>query len=380
MHPAATQSTTPVTTLDFSVVGGRCAFLEGEKITFRLAVTSPAFIAIIHYQADGRKALVFPNHWDTGALVPEGVAIEIPGADSEFEIESGAPFGIDHLEAVAFHTQEELALYLRDITQASSAAQNTLTEDTPVPAARASLFLGSFPATSEGHTLLAARAVTICRDIQIMQAGTASPPEPRSALPRFDAHDFGWVILSIGMAIGAGIVFLPVQVGIAGFWAFLLSAAVGYPAVFLFQRLFMDSLSAEGDGTDYTAAISRHLGRNAAALLGLLYLLMLALWLCVYSTALANDSASYLQTFALAVEAPSHRAWYPLAIVTVLVLIASRGEGLLFRISTFLVLAKLGIVLYLGAAMVGLWNPKTLAQCPNRSHSPATPSRLYPSR
>ena len=30
---------------------------------------------------------------------------------------------------------------------------------------------------------------------------------------KFDSMDTGWVIMSIGMAIGAGIVFLPVQVG-----------------------------------------------------------------------------------------------------------------------------------------------------------------------
>ena len=29
---------------------------------------------------------------------------------------------------------------------------------------------------------------------------------------KFDSTDTGWVIMSIGMAIGAGIVFLPVQV------------------------------------------------------------------------------------------------------------------------------------------------------------------------
>ena len=33
---------------------------------------------------------------------------------------------------------------------------------------------------------------------------------------KFDSIDWGWVIMSIGMAIGAGIVFLPVQVGLAG--------------------------------------------------------------------------------------------------------------------------------------------------------------------
>ena len=32
------------------------------------------------------------------------------------------------------------------------------------------------------------------------------------AATKFDSTDAGWIIMSIGMAIGAGIVFLPVQV------------------------------------------------------------------------------------------------------------------------------------------------------------------------
>jgi amino acid permease len=104
----------------------------------------------------------------------------------------------------------------------------------------------------------------------------------------FDGHDFGWIIMSIGMAIGAGIVFLPVQVGLVGLWAFLTSAMVGYPAMFLFQRLFVNSLSASEPCTDYPSVISNYLGRNAGVLLGLIYFLMLVLWICVYSTAITR--------------------------------------------------------------------------------------------
>ncbi|HAI8647314.1 TPA: septum formation protein [Escherichia coli] len=42
-----------------------------------------------------------------------------------------------------------------------------------------------------------------------------SESEWREAI-KFDSTDTGWVIMSIGMAIGAGIVFLPVQVGLDG--------------------------------------------------------------------------------------------------------------------------------------------------------------------
>lgn len=54
---------------------------------------------------------------------------------------------------------------------------------------------------------------------------------------KFDSVDRGWVIMSVGMAIGAGIVYLPVKVGIVGIWTFLISVIIAYPAIYLFGRL-----------------------------------------------------------------------------------------------------------------------------------------------
>ena len=77
---------------------------------------------------------------------------------------------------------------------------------------------------------------------------------------KFDGTDWGWVIMSIGMAIGAGIVFLPVQVGIAGIWIYLLSSVIGYPAMYLFQKLFINTLAAAEKAEDYPSIIAGYLG------------------------------------------------------------------------------------------------------------------------
>ncbi|CAM7055828.1 hypothetical protein OUHCRE11_28980 [Enterobacter asburiae] len=114
---------------------------------------------------------------------------------------------------------------------------------------------------------------------------------------KFDSTDTGWVIMSIGMAIGAGIVFLPVQVGLMGLWVFLLSSIIGYPAMYLFQRLFINTLAESPECKDYPSLISGYLGKHWGILLGALYFVMLVIWMFVYSTAITNDSASYLHTF-----------------------------------------------------------------------------------
>ncbi|MCW9734161.1 amino acid permease [Avibacterium sp. 20-15] len=181
---------------------------------------------------------------------------------------------------------------------------------------------------------------------------------------KFDSTDFGWVIMSIGMAIGAGIVFLPVQVGLMGMWVFLLSSIIGYPAMYLFQRLFINTLAESPKCQDYPSVISGYLGKNWGILLGLLYFIMLIIWMFVYSTAITNDSASYLHTFGLTDELLSKNPFYGLVIICILVAIASRGEQLLFKLSSFMVLTKLFVVIALGFSMIGMWHLYNIGALP----------------
>lgn len=131
---------------------------------------------------------------------------------------------------------------------------------------------------------------------------------------RFDSTDWGWIIMSIGMAIGAGIVFLPVQVGLMGLWVFLLSAVVGYPAMYMFQKLFINTLAESRECQDYPSVISGYLGKNWGIFLGALYFVMLVIWVFVYSTAITNDSASFLQSFGATKSLLSENPFYGLGL------------------------------------------------------------------
>lgn len=181
---------------------------------------------------------------------------------------------------------------------------------------------------------------------------------------RFDSTDWGWIIMSIGMAIGAGIVFLPVQVGLMGLWVFLLSGIIGYPAMYMFQRLFINTLAESPECKDYPSVISGYLGKNWGMLLGGLYFIMLVIWVFVYSTAITNDSASFLQSFGVTKALLSENPFYGLALICGLVALASRGENLLFKISTFMVLTKLGVVAVLGLLMVDKWDITNIGAIP----------------
>lgn len=64
-----------------------------------------------------------------------------------------------------------------------------------------------------------------------------------------------------------------------------------------FNVLFINTLAESPECKDYPSVISGYLGKNWGVLLGALYFIMLVIWMFVYSTAITNDSASYLHTF-----------------------------------------------------------------------------------
>tara|TARA_B100001094_G_C18177950_1_gene799060 strand:- start:509 stop:1753 length:1245 start_codon:yes stop_codon:yes gene_type:complete len=172
---------------------------------------------------------------------------------------------------------------------------------------------------------------------------------------KFDRIDMGWISMSIGMAIGAGIVFLPVQAGVLGLWVFLLSSVVGYPAMYLFQRLFIHTLVEAQVCEDYSGVISRYLGKNWGFLLGVLYFVMLIIWAFIYVLAITNDSASYLQSFGLTTNLWSENAWYALLLIVSLVSVASSQERFLLAISGSMAILVLAVVAVMGFLLVPYW-------------------------
>ncbi|MCP3965223.1 MAG: hypothetical protein GY750_05980 [Lentisphaerae bacterium] len=182
---------------------------------------------------------------------------------------------------------------------------------------------------------------------------------------KFGFDDFGWVIMCIGMGIGAGIVFLPVQAGMVGLWVLLGASIVAYPSMYLFQRLFVNTLSEADECEDYPGIIAEYLGQNWAALLGFLYLAMLIIWYIIYALAVVNDSASYLHTFKLTTHRWSDYMIYTVVVLAFLCFIASKSERLLFKIASFMAITVMIILTLLGILMIPQWDIESLKHVPH---------------
>ncbi|MGM7292373.1 transporter [Escherichia fergusonii] len=188
----------------------------------------------------------------------------------------------------------------------------------------------------------------------------------RSSLKKlpFTKYDFGWLLLCIGMAIGAGTVLMPVQIGLKGVWVFITAAIIAYPATYIVQELYLKTLSESETCNNYTDIISHYLGKNWGIFLGVIYFLMIIHGIFIYSLSVIFDSASYIKTFGLVDADLSHSTVYKVVIFSILVAIASCGEKLLFKISGPMVVVKVGIIIIFGCAMIPYWNLSNISAFP----------------
>jgi serine transporter len=158
------------------------------------------------------------------------------------------------------------------------------------------------------------------------------------------------------MAIGSGIVFMPLQMGVKGFWASALALLISYPAVYFLTKLYINSLSQTDRCCDYAGIITQYLGKNWGAALSVLYFFTVLKGMLGYSATITHDTATYLKHFGVTSGLLSDTGWYPFILLTALVLIASRGERLLFKISGPFIVFKLIVIVTIGTLMVPQWS------------------------
>ncbi|RKZ06411.1 hypothetical protein DRQ25_13960 [Candidatus Fermentibacteria bacterium] len=170
------------------------------------------------------------------------------------------------------------------------------------------------------------------------------------------SDDWGWVAINIGMGIGAGIVFLPVQAGLVGLWTFLIAVLIAYPALYLFQRLFINTLVEAPECEDYPTIISEYLGKKWGVAIGFLYFVMLIIWVFVYSETITNDSGAYLQTYGLTQSSLSDSYLYSFLIIVLMVFLAFKSKTLLFHISKILVVIILLLIVLLSVLIIQYWD------------------------
>ena len=133
--------------------------------------------------------------------------------------------------------------------------------------------------------------VTGAQDVAAAQEQEISSVQSRG----WSKQDTTWVISLFGTAVGAGILFLPINAGMGGFWPLVVMALLVGPMTYLAHRgLARFVLSSKKPNADITEVVEEHFGVGAGKLITLLYFFAIYPIVLIYGVGITNTVESFL--------------------------------------------------------------------------------------
>lgn len=164
-----------------------------------------------------------------------------------------------------------------------------------------------------------------------------------------------WALSLFGTAIGAGVLFLPINAGIGGIIPILVMAVIALPMAYWAHRgLARFVLSGSDPEGDLTVVVEEHFGPKAGAVMTVLYFLSVYPILLVYSVTITNTVNSFLEN-QLGVE-PWPRWLMSLLLVGGLIAVVSLGQQVVVNVMSVLVFPFIAVLVGLSLVLIPRWN------------------------
>lgn len=189
-------------------------------------------------------------------------------------------------------------------------------------------------------------------------AGTQTAP----ALP-WTSQDTAWMATLFGTAVGAGILFLPINAGLKGFWPVMIMIILSYPMVYLAHRgLSRFVTSSARPGSDLTEVVEEHFGKMAGLLITFFYFMAIFPFVMVYGVGLTNTVSSFI-TNQLGMSPPP-RIVLSLILILGMTAVVLAGEKPMLKVCELLVFPLVAVLLFVSLYLIPSWNMSSLEVAP----------------
>lgn len=169
-----------------------------------------------------------------------------------------------------------------------------------------------------------------------------------------------WSFALYGTAVGAGTLFLPIQLGSAGAVVLFITALVAWPLTYwphkALCQFILSSKTSAGEGI--TGAVTHYYGKKIGSLITTLYFIAFFVVVLIYAVAITNSLTEQLAkhiTIDLRI-----RMLVSFGVVLVLNLIFLMGRQATIRVMGFLVFPLIAYFLFLSLYLTGSWQPTLL--------------------
>lgn len=172
---------------------------------------------------------------------------------------------------------------------------------------------------------------------------------------KWHGEDTVWVLGLFGTAIGAGVLFLPINAGIGGFWPLLIVFALAFPITYLAHRgLARFIYSSSTPESTITDVIGEHFGALAGKTFTVIYFFAIYTILIMYAVAITNTAQSFI-THQLGMKEPP-RALVAIALIIGLMFIVRLGQQFIMRVMSTLVYPFIISLIFMALFLIPQWN------------------------
>lgn len=169
-----------------------------------------------------------------------------------------------------------------------------------------------------------------------------------------DRIDQEWVLTCFGTAVGAGILFLPIQAGIGGVWPTIALALLAFPVTCVAHRGITRIVASCNKPTDIIGAVEQDLGGNVAFVVSILYFLSIVTICVGYATGLTNTINSFLVHQMGLAEMP--RALLSFIVLAIMTGVLLGEEKIMVKVTSIITYPLIFLLLALSLYMIPKWN------------------------
>lgn len=185
--------------------------------------------------------------------------------------------------------------------------------------------------------------------------------QPDSKCNKFDLR---WMLNLFGTAVGAGVLFLPINAGMQGIWPLVIMAIIVGPMTYLAHLgLARFVLSSSKQGSDITEVVEEHFGKTAGKLITLLYFFAIFPILLIYGNGITNTAQSFWVNQLGMSELP--RALLSGVLIASMIGVLMVGEKFVLKVTEWLVYPLVLILFGLSLFLIPQWNLNNLSVVPD---------------
>ena len=173
---------------------------------------------------------------------------------------------------------------------------------------------------------------------------------------KINRRNRAWISAYFGCALGAGVLFIPVQAGQSGIYECIVIMVMAFIVMYFAQKYFTVILSRSNTNRGFDKAIEEYFGKNSAFIISILYILIMFAAMIAYATAINTSIPELLIRYNVVESDLSKNPFFSLVVIIFLTVFPLISEHFLLAVMERISQALFVFLIITGFMFIPYWN------------------------